>query len=108
LLYKFLYLKRKSVQFGKAERKFRSEAIPMHALLELLPFAAGLILGLRGSHYRLSAIAQSGFVIGCVCFLASGEVFSTWWLALACLGVDAGTATVGAALAGFARRSFAI
>ncbi len=77
----------------------------MHALLELLPFAAGLILALRGSHYRLSAIAQSGFVIGCVCFLASGEIFSTWWLALACLGVDVGTATVGAAIVGFARRS---
>jgi hypothetical protein len=79
----------------------------MHALLELLPFATGLILGLRGSHYRLSAIAHSGSVIGCVCFVATGEAFSTWWLALACLGVDVGTATVGAALAGLARRSFA-
>jgi hypothetical protein len=75
----------------------------MHTLFELLPFAAGLIFSPRGTHYRLSAIAQSGIIIGCVCFLASGEVFSTWWLALACLGVDVGTAIVGAAIVGFAR-----
>lgn len=76
----------------------------MQALLELLPLTAGLILGLRESHCRLSTITQSGFAIGCICFLASGEVFSTWWFALACLGVDVGTATVGLGLMGFARR----